>query len=64
MEKINGIIVGMKVYEIVDGRCADCSLNQDCHSNESLWDFCNIVAENKIFRFSPELTDRLNGKIK
>lgn len=66
MNGLNGIIIRGKVYETVgkgQHNCSDCALYDHCKAKG-----CNTVAcdvfgyGNYIFRFSQELTDKLNSK--
>lgn len=65
MEKINGIRVGRKFYKVVksdDPRedCSICDLHDKCGWNILAKDFCiETIGVGNIFRYSPELTDRL-----
>ena len=66
MEKINGIIREGKVYKAVRGECKDCDLQKQCADKALFNDLCNYFEEYKIgnariFRYSPELTERLNS---
>lgn len=66
MEKINGIIIEGKVYKAVRGECKDCDLQEQCADKDLFNDLCNYFEEYKIgnvriFRYSPELTERLNN---
>lgn len=68
MEKINGIIIDGKVYEVVkyDGTspCMDCALTHECVRLEEAHkstQFCGDYLEGCIFRYSPSLTERLNN---
>lgn len=72
MEKINGIIIEGKVYkaEEQDIRiCCECDLYSqcmsfsDCRLHDSLLSLCLACGKENIFRFSPELTDKLKGKM-
>ena len=65
MEKINGIIREGKVYKAVRGECKDCDLQEQCADKDLFNDLCNYFEEYeicnaRIFRYSPELTERLN----
>lgn len=76
MEKINGIIISGKVYELVptreDQRCADsCALNELCstklarrgHQPCLIYDTPDNTHKywEHHFRYSPSLTERLNN---
>ena len=68
MEKINGIIISGKVYEVVryDGisPCMDCALTHECDKLEEAHkstQFCGDYLEGCIFRYSPSLTERMNN---
>lgn len=76
MEKINGIIISGKVYKLVptrkDQRCADsCALNELCstklarrgHQPCLIYDTPDNTHKygEHHFRYSPELTERLNN---
>lgn len=64
MEKINGIIIDGKAYEAkeTDGQsCLKCDLIEEdggCHCR----DYCFNLGRCNIFRYSPELTDKLKGE--
>lgn len=69
MEKINGIIVSGKVYEVANSGktspCMQCALLDECEELESehhAVDFCMKFLGGDHFRYSPELTEKLNGK--
>lgn len=60
MEKINGIRVGRKFYKVVKSNvpnrdCSGCDLQEKCGWLQGAMDICII------FRYSPELTERLNN---
>jgi len=60
MEKINGIIIDGEVFEVIKGECnKHCAFWSDklC---ENMLQYC--TEKSCHFRFSPELTDRLNQK--
>lgn len=62
MEKINGIIKSGKVYipEHIFGQdCDECALDR-----ESCRAICTGFGVDVIFRYSPELTERLKGGAK
>lgn len=60
MEKIDGIIIEGKVYEAVKGECGKrCSFYNDEFYCQVCREFCKL--EDCIFRYSPELTERLNN---
>lgn len=68
MEKINGIIMSGKVYEVVkyngSSPCMDCALTHECDRLEEAHkstQFCGDYLGGCIFRYSPELTERLKG---
>ncbi len=68
MEKINGIVLFGKFYEIVEGNeCKDCAFYDQCQecptATESGCDFFSgyVRFANRIFRYSPSLTERLNN---
>lgn len=73
MDNINGIVLQGKFYEAIStvrySCCKDCDLSEVCQ--EHAYDFCNdcgkifdtyIDDANWHFRFSQELTDKINGK--
>lgn len=67
MEKINGIILLGKVYVQTDRRgwnCSpfDCDLYACCHKEDTSYRDrpCQIFDEDTAFRYSPELTEKLN----
>lgn len=69
-DNINAIIKGGKVYVANDGDCSKCNvcdfcngcdLRGECDDKEFFANMCSwLKADN--FKFSQELTDRLNGK--
>lgn len=66
MEKVNGIIISGKVYKAVRGECKDCDLQEQCKDNDFFNNLCNYfegyqIKYPRIFRHSPELTERLKG---
>lgn len=66
MNGLNGIIISGKVYESVltgnEITCSKCELKSKCDNIES-WDVCGVVFGNDShFRYSQELTDKLNEK--
>lgn len=63
MEKINGIIIEGKVYEAVkDGICKDCAFDSGPLSHYCPHLVAGLCEEHYcIFRYSPELTERLNN---
>lgn len=65
MEKINGIIIEGKVYKESRGSCEDCDLRKRCMLDEERLDtnYCSIfvLGSGENFRYSPELTERLNN---
>lgn len=67
MEKINGIIIDGKIYKAVLGECKGCDLQEQCKENDLFNDLCNFFEGYNpkitlIFRYSPELTDKINDK--
>lgn len=60
MKELNAIIVNGKVYEAVEGECnKQCAFwtDKEC----AAWcDYCTLF--NCYFRFSQELTDKINEK--
>lgn len=64
MEKINGIILEGKVYVAAKDdkqSCLKCDLIEDdgkCAHHR----FCIRLGADNIFRYSPELTDKINHK--
>lgn len=61
MERINGIAIAGRFYEAVPcgmgERCASCQLNDDNDCGMACMPFdCEVS-----FRYSPELTERLNN---
>ena len=65
MNGLNGIIVDGKVYEIVKSyNCSDCGLLEKCTKDAETFEAICYILSNKsrsIFRFSQNLTDKLNG---
>lgn len=68
MEKINGIIRDGKVYTLTERRgwdcySFDCDLYGYCHKDDASFRDrpCQIYDENTAFRYSLELTERLNN---
>lgn len=68
MEKINGIIVNGKIYEAVEcnkkSPCDICDLQRECSLSDYNVEFlCSyVIGDDNIFRYSPELTDKLKGE--
>lgn len=69
MEKINGIIIAGKVYTAEEQYiqiCCECDLYNQCMSfsgdklHDSLLSLCLACGKENIFRYSPELTDKIN----
>ncbi len=61
MEKINGIIVDGKIYEGIKGECGkQCSFYNDGYCCQMFREFCQ--SEDCHFRYSQELTEKINGK--
>lgn len=64
MEKINGIIVSGKVYVAYpspSGNCIGCTFSRDSVRIAFLeTDVCDPCKNKYIFRYSPELTDKIN----
>lgn len=61
MNGLNGIIVSGKVYEAVKGsECDEC----DCDNDARACLKCNHICQlwECVFRFSQELTDKINEK--
>lgn len=63
----NGIVLNGKFYEAVRGECKDCALQEQCKDNDLFNDLCNYfegynINSTRIFRFSPELTEKLKGE--
>lgn len=61
--KLNGIVLNGKFYRAVRGECKDCDLR--CGEAPIFNDLCNYFEDYKInqaiiFRYSQELTDKLN----
>lgn len=67
MEKINGIIKDGKVYEVVEidevTPCEYCDLWEECSNSASTIEHicCEFIGDSYIFRYSPDLTERLNN---
>lgn len=67
MEKINGIVLFGKFYEIVEGNeCKDCAFYDQCEECSVTEGGCNFFSgytrfTNRNFRYSPSLTERLNN---
>lgn len=64
MNGLYGIIISGKVYEAVETgneiTCSNCELKGKCDNIES-WDACEeVFGLDSHFRFSQELTDKLN----
>lgn len=64
---LNGIVLNGKFYKAVRGECKDCALQEQCKENDLFNNLCNYFENYKInnariFRFSPELTDKLKGE--
>lgn len=65
MEKINGIIVSGKVYVAYPsprGNCIGCVFSCGVRTAFLETDVCDPCKNKYIFRFSPELTDKLKGE--
>lgn len=61
MEKINGIIVDGRFYQAIAATtCEQCAFDNDKLNCDLFSDFCNY--HDCAFRYSPELTDKINGK--
>ncbi len=61
MEKINGMILDGKIYEAIKGECGkQCSFYNDGYLCQIFREFCKT--EDCYFRYSPELTDKINCK--
>lgn len=61
MEKINGIIIDGKVYEAIktdEQSCLKCDLIEE-DGGCPCRDYCFYLGRYNIFRYSPELTDKL-----
>lgn len=65
MNEINAIIIDGKVYEAVEKgigkRCFDCDLKEWCATSVQC-NYCHSIDDNTYFRYSQELTDKLNSK--
>lgn len=65
MSGLNGIIKDGKVYEVVKkdngNPCIGCALTDDC-GIYSIIDFCMYQGNSTHFRYSQELTDKLNKR--
>ena len=66
MEKINGICIDGKFYKAVKGECKVCDLYEQCKEDILFNNLCNFfegyeICKTYIFRYSPELTGRLNN---
>lgn len=67
MEKINGIRLGRKFYKVVKSDvpnrdCSVCDLQDKCGWLQGAMDICiQAIGPVYIFRYSPELTDKLNN---
>lgn len=62
MKKINGIIADGKIYaaeETDEHSCLKCDLIEE-DGGCPCRDYCFNLGRNNIFRYSPELTDKLN----
>lgn len=60
MNELNGIILNGKVYEAGgDGPCSECAFDKDVKMCDYICDLCREF--HCIFRFSKELTDKLNN---
>lgn len=67
MEKINGIIISGKVYEIVETgtliTCKECAFQKRCREIDvPCADKFLTGNRTAIYRYSPELTDKLKGE--
>lgn len=68
MEKINGICIEGKFYEAVEcneiAPCDHCDMQWKCLiSSHNVEPICSEIFGNySIFRYSPELTEKLKGK--
>lgn len=71
MEEINGIIISGKVYKAEEQDiqvCCECDLYHQCMSfsgvklHDSLLLLCQAFGKENIFRYSPELTEKLIKK--
>lgn len=66
MNGLNGIIVDGKVYEVVDSgttafECKDCAIREKCDLLPGALSLCfNVLPINHHFRYSKELTDKIN----
>lgn len=59
MEKINGIVIDGKFYEAVAEKdCKDCAFDDDVLTCRMVCDLC--CEWDCAFRYSPELTDKIN----
>lgn len=69
MEKLNGIIIDGKVYEIAERGCFHCAFGYNLLTDEKgcpVKEICSIFPcpnpeKDNCFRFSQILTDKLNG---
>ncbi len=71
MEKINGICINGKFYKAEEQDlqiCCECDLYDQCMSfsgvklHDSLLLLCQACGDENIFRYSQELTDKINKK--
>lgn len=71
MKKINGIIIAGKIYKAEEQDiqiCCECDLYDQCMSfddnklHDSLLLLCQACGKENIFRYSQELTDKINKK--
>lgn len=66
MEKINGVIIKGKVYEVVEcieeSPCDFCDLQKECFLGDyNVEILCSsIIGYDTTFRYSQELTDKIN----
>lgn len=64
MSGLNGIILEGRIYEGVrcdnPNPCMECDLGEMCDTY-NFEDFCNDYSQGGCFRFSQELTDKLNN---
>ncbi len=58
MSKLNAIILSGKVYEAIDGDCSSCDFDKDVLICRRFNTNCHELM--CAFRFSQELTDKLN----
>lgn len=64
MNGINGIIIDGKFYviESAETPCIDCDLKQECSHGMLVGRICSVIDDGERFRFSQELTDKINEK--